>query len=97
MPGVEVFALATVPPGREWGETWLASGRMSLRFRKPVYDGERVTVAVDGDDVRVVGPDGVVRATGSVAPPGQPSAVGVYEDVDHEAIWRLGSGAATRG
>ena len=52
VPGVEVFALATAPLVRAWGEAFLGGGRLSLRFRKPVYDGERVTVAVDGEAVR---------------------------------------------
>ena len=69
VPGVEVFALATAPPVRAWGEAFLGAGRLSLRFRRPVYDGERVTVtAVDGE-VGVAGPDGTPRATGSVSAP----------------------------
>lgn len=81
VPGVEVFALATAPLVRAWGSEWLASGGLSLRFRKPVYDGERVTISVDDQQsVSVVGPDGVVRASGTATRPGlarQPSA---YDD-----------------
>ena len=78
---MEVFALSTVPFVRDLGEAWLASGGLSLRFRKPVYDGERVTVAVDGEDVSVVGPDGVPRATGTWSGPGSGVVPGAYDDV----------------
>ena len=80
VPGVEVFALATAPLVSAWGEAFLAGGRLSLRFKKPVYDGERVTVTVDGDAVTVVGPDGVVRAAGSASAPSTPSPAGAYDD-----------------
>ena len=82
VPGVEVFALASAPLVRAWGEDFLAAGRMSLRFRKPVYDGERVTVDFDRGELSVVGPDGVLRAGGAAE---QTAAdrpdVGSYEDV----------------
>ena len=80
VPGVEVFALATEPLVRAWGEAFLAGGRLSLRFRKPVYDGEHVTVTVDDDAIAVIGPDGVTRATGSAVGPGSPRLVGAYAD-----------------
>ena len=82
VPGVEVLALATVPMARAWGEAWLASGGLSLRFRRPVYDGERVTVAVDELlGVTVTGPDGVVRATGTAARPAAVGPPSAYDDV----------------
>lgn len=50
------------------GLPWLEQGRVSLRFRRPVYDGEAVTWSVDpetnGFEIR--GDDGMgARATGS--------------------------------
>lgn len=81
VPGVEVLALATAPLVREWGSEWLASGGLSLRFRKPVYDGERVTVSVDELlGVSVTGPDGVVRASGTAARPGGVRRPSSYDD-----------------
>ena len=53
VPGVEVFAYATQPFVAEWGEDFLTRGEIAVRFRRPVYDGEDVTVSaalVDGDD-----------------------------------------------
>ena len=81
VPGVEVFALATVPLVRTWGEAFLASGRLALRFRAPVYDGELVTVATETGSVSVTGPDGVVRAAGSARSSSDAGTTGPYDDV----------------
>ena len=78
VPGVEVFALATAPLVAASGEAFLAGRRLALRFRKPVYDGERVTVTAEAGELSVTGPDGVLRAGGSYGPGGGP--VGDYED-----------------
>ena len=71
VPGVEVFAYATQPFAAAWGEQFLARGTIQMRFRRPVYDGEDVTVdakdAGSGYDVSLVGPDGEVRALGAAA------------------------------
>ena len=70
VPGVEVFAYATQPFAAAWGEQFLSRGVMDMRFRRPVYDGEDVTVEVkdnDGYDVSLLGPDGEVRALGHAA------------------------------
>lgn len=80
VPGVELLALASAPLVQEWGADLLASGRMALRFHRPVYDGERVTVTTD-DGLAVVGPDGTVRATGSCQGPAPRPAPPAYEDV----------------
>lgn len=68
VPGVELFALATAPFVQAWGEAFLAAGRLDLRFRKPVYDGDRVRVS-GVDEVVLTGPDDTVRSTGSASPP----------------------------
>ena len=70
VPGVEVFAYATQPFAAAWGEDFLTRGLMDMRFRRPVYDGEDVTVEPkenDGYDVTLVGPDGEARAVGHAA------------------------------
>src|SRR3954447_4318259 len=70
VPGVEVFAYSTQPSAAAWGEQFLSRGLMGMRFRRPVYDGEDVTVDAkdnDGYDVTLVGPDGEVRALGHAA------------------------------
>lgn len=79
VPGVEVFALATVPFVRAWGESFLAGGRLAVRFRKPVYDGERVTVTPGQGDVAVLGPDGTTRASGTASAPAAPSPTAPYD------------------
>jgi acyl dehydratase len=70
VPGVELFAYATSPLVAAWGLPWLSSGLVDLRFRRPVYDGEALVVALSGADLTVTGPDGVVRCVGSAAPSG---------------------------
>lgn len=69
VPGVEVFAYATRPFAQAWGEEFLRRGRIDARFVKPVYDGDDVVVeptrtGESAYEFRLVGPDGVVRATG---------------------------------
>lgn len=73
VPGVEVFAHATAPLVAAWGADLFDGGRVALRFRRPVYDGETVVVSTapadDGLALAVTGPDGVVRAVGTAHPP----------------------------
>ena len=70
VPGVELFAYATSPLVAAWGLPWLSAGLVDLRFRRPVYDGEALVVALAGADLTVTGPDGVVRCVGTAAPTG---------------------------
>lgn len=79
VPGVEVFALASAPLVASYGEAFLSGGRLALRLRKPVYDGERVVVRAQDGVLSVTGPDGVLRAGGSYGT-GEPGPVGSYED-----------------
>src|SRR5207248_3651886 len=59
VPGVEVFGYATNPPVARWGQAFLTGGRCSIRFRRPVYDGDTITVtgvsAGDAFDLAVTG------------------------------------------
>ena len=69
VPGVELFAYASHPFTEAWGLDFVGGGRLSVRFRRPVYDGEDVTVtaapAEDGScTVAVEGADGEQRAVG---------------------------------
>lgn len=77
VPGVELFAYCTRPFVATWGEQWLRGGALSVRFRRPVHDGEEVTVDVQpaadgGYDVALRGPDGTPRTTGSASAPAPP-------------------------
>ena len=63
VPGVELFAYATSPYVAAWGEDWLAAGRLDIRFRRPVHDGEALLVE-PGDELRLT-VDGDLRAVGS--------------------------------
>ena len=83
VPGVEVFAYATNPPVAAWAEGFLTGGRLSIRFRRPVYDGEAITVtgvgSSDGFDIAVTGADQVVRAVGQAWTPAAHPAVKLEE------------------
>jgi acyl dehydratase len=66
VPGVGLFAYLVAPAVEAFGPGWLGHGRLEARFLKPIYHGEQVTAELlDGGEVRLVGPDGEVRATGS--------------------------------
>ena len=75
VPGVELFARATTPLVERWGQRWLGGGHLALRFRRPVYDGELVTVQLGGDDLTLTGPDGVVRSAGTAGLRDEPGPV----------------------
>ena len=70
VPGVDVFAYATHPFVAAWGADFLSGGQLSIRFRRPVYDGDDITVDAapgTGDEfaLTVRGPEGDPRAVGS--------------------------------
>ena len=69
VPGVEVFAYATAPLVAAWGVPWLSGGHLQLRFRRPVYDGEQITVSAIDGQLRVVGPAATERAVGAFDAP----------------------------
>jgi acyl dehydratase len=69
VPGVDLFAYLTAPLLAAWGPPWLAGGRIDVRFRRPVYDGEHVEVIGPAAELLLVGADAVVRAVGSADPP----------------------------
>lgn len=80
VPGVELFARTTTPLVATWGQEWLSGGRIDLRFRRPVYDGEELLVDLTGGRLTGTGPDGQVRCLGSADRTGdRPSLVGFAE------------------
>ena len=73
VPGVDVMAYASHPFAAAWGVEFLSGGRLAARFRKPVYDGELITIScrdgVDGGtDLTLAGEDGDGRCVGSAWP-----------------------------
>jgi len=74
VPGVELFAYLTHPLVEAWGVDFLRQGRIDVRFRRPVYDGELVIAHAGpagpgsrGVEVELRGPDGSVRSIGQAA------------------------------
>src|SRR6201990_1708089 len=45
VPGVTLFGYALRAVADEWGPGWRESGELALRSRRPVYDGDVVTVS----------------------------------------------------
>ena len=78
VPGITVFGYLTHPVVELWGERWLRRGTMTARFRRPVYDGERVDVAGVEEagvaDVEVRNAAGEVCAVGRATLPDDPAA-----------------------
>jgi hypothetical protein len=73
VPGVDVIAYASHPLVAAWGADFLSGGRLSARFRKPVYDRDLITVSCsEGDagttDLSVATDDGEPRCVGSAWP-----------------------------
>ncbi len=68
VPGVDVWAYLTQPCVDRWGIGFLERGLLDARFHTPVYDGETVTASLEDDgSVKILGPDGTVRATGTAS------------------------------
>jgi hypothetical protein len=45
VPGVTVYAYLTHPLVEAWGSAWLERGAASVRFTKPVFDGDETLIA----------------------------------------------------
>lgn len=70
VPGRDVAAYMAHLPVSEWGMDWLSGGTFAVELRKPVYDGESVTVVGDEAELGVMSleirnPAGVVCARGT--------------------------------
>ena len=50
MPGVTVYGYLAAAVHQHFGSEWLERGAMDVRFQKPVYDGDDVTVLVHQHD-----------------------------------------------
>jgi hypothetical protein len=86
VPGVELFARITTPLVAAWGEEWLSGGRVDLRFRRPVYDGEELLVDLaDDDELSATGSDGERRCVGSAARTGERPDLGGFAEVPEAA------------
>ncbi len=44
VPGLTLFAYAFAEPHRRWGDDWLGHGEATMRFKRPVYDGDRLSI-----------------------------------------------------
>ena len=52
VPGVTVYAYACAPIVDAMGSEWVQRGEARLRFVAPCYEGEHLTVTLDGDAVQ---------------------------------------------
>jgi acyl dehydratase len=62
-----------------WGLPWIAQGALGATFRRPVYNGDAVTVVCSPGEggaiaLSMIGVDGQVAAEGWIAPPATPEA-----------------------
>jgi acyl dehydratase len=63
VPGVTVYAYLTRPLAAALGPAWLARGTADVRFVKPIFHGEEVTVTGEITAREATGLRAVVRAT----------------------------------
>lgn len=66
VPGVAVYGYMTHPLVERFGADWLSSHETSVRFLKPAYDGEEISIGMaaegDGWNVTCTGPQGELLA-----------------------------------
>lgn len=83
LPGAFVYGHVSRVAIRAWGLDWAKTGAMSLRFRRPVYDQDDLTISVGGlfdtdsgvrCDVTVANAAGETVASGWIAMPAVPVA-----------------------
>ena len=87
VPGVTVYAYLTEPLVAAFGAAWLQRGTASVRFHKPVFDGEELTVAGDvtardprGGSMTITGATAATAAAATLEatlPAGSPTPVNV--------------------
>jgi hypothetical protein len=78
VPGVTVFGYLSRPVVDSWGLEWLERGTMTARFRRPVYEGDVLTVSAAGEgealELAATNEDGVVCAVATATLPSDPVA-----------------------
>jgi len=74
VPGIGVYGYMSRAMVETFGAEWLARGQADVRFLKPAYDGERVTVRSAWEDqeaglvnVSLVNPEGVLCGAGTAS------------------------------
>lgn len=69
--GVTILGYVTRALEERFGRAWLARGRLSIRFRRPVYDGQPLDIRLPERNgsltVAVYGPDGERAAEGEAS------------------------------
>ncbi|HEV2368441.1 MAG TPA: MaoC family dehydratase, partial [Acidimicrobiales bacterium] len=85
VPGVTLYAYMTTPVVECFGRPWLERGTISVRFERPVYDGQEVEVRAEprteGERglaqlaLELRNPDGVVCARGEASLPESSAAL----------------------
>jgi acyl dehydratase len=63
VPGVTVYAYMTYPLVQSFGEAWLSRGTANIRFARPFYEGDQVTVSGTVQAVAETGLDLDMRST----------------------------------
>lgn len=86
VPGRDVAAYMAHLPTSQWGMAWLRDGTFTVELRKPVYDGETVTIVGEETSagemaLEVRNPMGVVCGRGVARLASMASAVPWPEDV----------------
>ncbi len=66
VPGVAVFGYMTYPITQRLGTEWLGHSQIDVRFLKPAYDGERLTIDMQTDAVTCRNDDGLLLANLSI-------------------------------
>jgi hypothetical protein len=93
VPGVTLYGYMTRPVVEHFGVDWLERGTMEVRFDKPVYDGQLVTVGAEEAGpaelaLELCNPEGVVCSRGRAGlapvagPPPDPADYPVIEAPD---------------
>ncbi|HWQ28338.1 MAG TPA: hypothetical protein VNN12_04890 [Dehalococcoidia bacterium] len=78
--GVTILGYVTRALEDRYGRDWLSRGRIEIRFRRPVYDGQALDIwlvergTAYGIEVRNPGGDIVTEGQASLAPPTPPEA-----------------------
>lgn len=89
VPGVTLYGYMTRPVVEHYGVDWLERGTMEVRFDKPVYDGQQVTVGAEEVGpaelaLELRNPEGVVCSRGRAGLP--PLAAPAPDPADYPVV-----------